>query len=91
MIDLRWLAPLPLEAMLAAVRDCAHVLVVDECRHTGGQAEALMAHLAEAGIPSFARVTAEDSFIATGPAYGATLPSVDSIHHAAAALTGRGA
>ena len=90
-IDLRWLAPLPLEAMLRAVRDCAHVLVVDECRFTGGQAEALMAHLHEAGIGSFARVAAEDSFIATGPAYGATLPSVDGICHAAKALTGRGA
>jgi len=89
-IDLRWLAPLPLEAMLAAVRDCAHVLVVDECRFTGGQAEGLMAHLSEAGIDSFARVTAEDSFIATGPAYGATLPSVDSIYQAATALRGRG-
>ncbi len=87
-IDLRWLAPLPVEAMLAAVRDCAHVLVVDECRFTGGQAEALMAHLHEAGIGSFARVTAADSFIATGPAYGATLPSADGIYHAAKTLTG---
>lgn len=87
-IDLRWLAPLPLDAMLKAVRGCAHVLVVDECRFTGGQAEALMAHLHEAGIGSFARVTAEDSFIATGPAYGATLPSADGIYTAAKALMG---
>lgn len=87
-IDLRWLAPLPVEAMIEAVRGAAHVLVVDECRFTGGQAEALMAHLHEAGIGSFARVTAEDSFIATGPAYGATLPSADSIYHAAKSLTG---
>ena len=58
-IDLRWLAPLPVEAMIEAVRGCGSVLVVDECRYTGGQAEALMAHLHEAGIGSFARVTAE--------------------------------
>jgi 2-oxoisovalerate dehydrogenase E1 component len=87
-IDLRWLAPLPVDAMIEAVRGAAHVLVVDECRFTGGQAEALMAHLHEAGIASFARVTAEDSFIATGPAYGATLPSADGIYHAAKSLTG---
>ena len=66
----------------------ARVLVVDECRFTGGQAESLMAHLHEAGIASFARVTAEDSFIATGPAYGATLPSAEGIYTAAKSLTG---
>ncbi|MAN16081.1 MAG: MFS transporter [Dinoroseobacter sp.] len=85
-IDIRWLAPLPVEAILQAVRDCAHVLIVDECRFTGGQAEALMGHFHEAGVPSFARVTAEDSFIATGPAYGATLPSKEGIIAAAKAL-----
>jgi 2-oxoisovalerate dehydrogenase E1 component len=51
------------------------VLIVDECRRTGGQAEALMALMLEAGKANSARVVAEDSFIATGPAYGATLPS----------------
>jgi len=87
-IDIRWLAPLPVEAILAAVQGCAHVLIVDECRYTGGQAEALMGHFHEAGLASFARVTAEDSFIATGPAYGATLPSKDGIVAAAKALIG---
>ena len=48
-----------------------------------------MAHFHEAcpGIP-LARVTAEDSFIATGPAYAATMPSADSIYSAAKALIG---
>jgi 2-oxoisovalerate dehydrogenase E1 component len=78
-IDLRWLAPLPTAALLRAIKGCAHVLIVDECRATGGQAEALMALMAEQGVPHFARVTADDSFIATGPAYGATLPSADGI------------
>lgn len=86
-IDLRWLAPLPLPAMLDAVRDCAAVLVVDECRRSaGGPAEALMTALAEAGHHRIARVTAEDSFIATGPAYAATLPSREGIIAAALAL-----
>lgn len=88
-IDLRWLAPLPTEAMLAATRDCKAVLVVDECRRTGGQAEGIMALLTEAGRTRIARVTAEDSFIATGPAYAATLPSAEGIVAAALALTGR--
>ena len=85
-IDLRWLAPLPEEALLDAIAPCAAVLIVDECRRTGGQAEALMALMAENGVTRVARNVAEDSFIATGPAYGATLPSRDSIVASALAL-----
>jgi 2-oxoisovalerate dehydrogenase E1 component len=85
-IDLRWLAPLPAEAVLQATADCAAVLIVDECRRTGGQAEALMALFAEAGRARCARLTAEDSFIATGPAYAATLPSREGIIAAACEL-----
>lgn len=85
-IDLRWLAPLPAEALLAATKDCGRILIVDECRRTGGQAEGLMALFAEHGGVPTARLTAEDSFIATGPAYGATLPSRDGIVAAARAL-----
>jgi 2-oxoisovalerate dehydrogenase E1 component len=88
-IDTRWLSPLPKEALTAAVADCKHILIVDETRHTGGVAEGLMAHFHEAapGVP-LARLTAEDSFIATGPAYAATMPSRDQILAAARALTG---
>ncbi|MFA5538528.1 MAG: thiamine pyrophosphate-dependent enzyme [Gemmobacter sp.] len=85
-IDLRWLAPLPEAALLAAVEGCKNVLIVDECRRSGGQAEALMALMAEHGHSRTARLTAEDSFIATGPAYAATLPSRDGIVAAASAL-----
>ncbi|KIN61929.1 Dehydrogenase/transketolase family protein [Sulfitobacter noctilucicola] len=86
-IDLRWIAPLPQEALLAAIGE-RPVLIVDECRHTGGQAEALMAMMHEGGINRFARLTAEDSFIATGPAYGATLPSREGIVAAVEGLLG---
>lgn len=85
-IDMRWLAPLPVEGIMEAIDGCKHVLIVDECRDTGSQSEGLMALLAEAGVSSFARVTAVDSFIATGPAYAASLPSVDDIIDAACAL-----
>lgn len=85
-IDLRWLSPLPVEAMVAAIKGCKHVLVVDETRHSGGVAEALMAALHEAGVAKMARVTSTDCFIATGPAYAATMPSVQSITQAAKSL-----
>lgn len=85
-IDIRWLAPLPEAAILDAAAPCAATLIVDECRRTGSQSEALMALFAEAGQGRAARLTATDSFIATGPAYGATLPSVESIIAAALAL-----
>ncbi|WP_424971694.1 dehydrogenase E1 component subunit alpha/beta [Dinoroseobacter sp. S76] len=84
-IDLRWLNPLPLEAMLEAVRPCKRILVVDETRTTGGVSEAVMTALAEAGLRA-RRLAAADSFIATGPAYGATMPSRDSILAAAREL-----
>lgn len=87
-IDLRWLAPLPQAALLAAIGE-RPVLIVDECRRTGGQAEALMALMAENSIRKAARLTAEDSFIATGRAYGATLPSRESITAAAHDLLAR--
>lgn len=87
-IDLRWLAPLPEEALLEATRDCAAVLVVDECRRTGSLSEALMTLLAERGGPPAARVAAEDCFIATGPAYAAPLPSREGILAAALELAG---
>ena len=45
-----------------------------------------MALMAENRIQHFARLTAEDSFIATGPAYGATLPSRTGIVEAAVGL-----
>jgi 2-oxoisovalerate dehydrogenase E1 component len=78
-VDLRWLAPLPEAALLEAVADCRRVLIVDECRRTGSQSEALMTLFAERTHTPAARIAAQDSFIATGPAYAATLPSRDEI------------
>jgi len=89
-IDMRWLAPLPTDAILKATSPCKHVLIVDECRATGSQSEALMALFAENTANPFARYTAEDCFIATGPAYAATLPSRDGIVTAALSLVAPG-
>ena len=85
-VDLRWLAPLPIHALLDAVKDCESVLIVDETRRSGGVAEGVMSALFEAGHRHLARYTAEDSFIATGRAYAATMPSSDGIRVAATAL-----
>ena len=50
----------------------------------GPVAEALMAHFHEAApAAKLARITAQDSFIATGPAYAVTMPSSADIIAAA--------
>jgi len=85
-IDLRWLSPLPEESLLQAVAGAMRILIVDETRRSGGVAESLMALFAERTDVPVAREVSEDSFIATGPAYAATMPSVESIRAAAKAL-----
>jgi len=85
-IDLRWLAPLPEAAVLEATDGCRRALIIDECRRSGNSSEALMALFAERSRIPAARIAAQDSFIATGPAYAATLPSKDDIIAAALRL-----
>jgi 2-oxoisovalerate dehydrogenase E1 component len=92
LLDLRWLAPLPVAAILQHAREIGRVLVVDECRRTaGGVSEAILAALHEdpttQRLPC-ARIAAEDTFIPLGPAANAVLPSVASIRAAALALLG---
>ena len=86
LIDLRWLAPLPIDSLMDAVQGCKHILVVDETRRSGGVAEGIMAALFEAGHRNIVRYTAQDSFIPTGRAYGDTLPSAEGIRAAVARL-----
>ncbi len=76
------------EERIAALEGAEKVLIVDECRVTGSQSEALMAFLQENTNLPHARIAAHDSFIATGPAYAATMPSRASIADAARALWG---
>ncbi|MGB0900502.1 thiamine pyrophosphate-dependent enzyme [Halocynthiibacter sp.] len=85
-IDIRWLAPMPVDGILKAIEGAEKVLVVDECRTTGSQSEALLSMLHERSTLPSARLAAEDSFIATGPAYAATMPSSESIADAAIKL-----
>ena len=85
-IDLRWLVPLPLASLGTALDGATRMLVVDECRRSGNVSEGVMTWALENGFHRAARLTAQDSFIATGPAYAATLPSVQGIVDAALAL-----
>lgn len=90
-VDLRWLTAVDHDAVHAAVRGCARVLVVDECRRSGSLSEELVTALVERGVPGsrLARITAEDSFIPLGVASTATMPSREGIVAAARALVRR--
>jgi 2-oxoisovalerate dehydrogenase E1 component len=83
-IDLRWLHPLNEAGIVEAVASAKKILVVDECRRAGSPSEKLMTILAEAGRGNdSSRLTADDCFIALGPAAELTLPSKASIIEAA--------
>ncbi len=84
-LDLRWLNPLPLEAIREEAAEAGSVLVVDECRATGGGvADAIIADLAERRVGRrYASVRAVDSFVPLGPATSAVLVGVDQIVAAA--------
>ena len=86
-IDMRWLSPIPKAAILDAAKPCKNILIVDECREQGSHSEALMSLFAEANGKIATRLVAEDSFIATGPAYGVTMPDRDGIVAAALKAT----
>lgn len=68
-MDLRWLAPLPEEALRRIAADFEAVLIVDETRRSGGVSEAVTTTLVDGGYQGkIARVTSADSFIPLGPA-----------------------
>jgi 2-oxoisovalerate dehydrogenase E1 component len=89
-IDLRWLNPLPTEAIRRHAGEAGAVLVVDECRRTGGGvADAIIADLAEVGAGRrMASVRAVDSFVPLGPATSAVLVGLDQVLAAALAAVG---
>jgi 2-oxoisovalerate dehydrogenase E1 component len=86
-LDLRWLAPLPVEDLLREADATGRVLVVDETRRSGGVSEAVITALADVGYRGrAARVTAIDSFIPLGDAATHVLVSEAGIEKAAADL-----
>jgi 2-oxoisovalerate dehydrogenase E1 component len=90
-LDLRWLAPLPVADVLTAVRRTGRALVVDETRHTGGVGEGVITALIESGFAGpIARVSSEDSFIPQGPAAALVLLAEPDIEKSAITLAGMG-
>ena len=86
-LDLRWLAPLPVEDILAAALSTGKVLVVDETRHSGGVGEGVVTALVEAGFSGpIQRVASRDSFVPLGTAAEHVLLSEDEIEKAARSL-----
>jgi 2-oxoisovalerate dehydrogenase E1 component len=87
-LDLRWLAPLPIDDVLAAARATGRVLVVDETRRAGGVGEGVIAALVEGGFSGqIARVASRDSFVPLGPAADHVLLSEAEIEKAALHLS----
>ncbi|MET8425934.1 thiamine pyrophosphate-dependent enzyme [Nocardia sp. NPDC004860] len=86
-LDLRWLAPLPVTDLLEHARATGRVLVADETRRSGGVSEAVCAALLDAGFGGrLARVTSADSFVPLGPAAAEVLLDEAAIEGAAYAL-----
>lgn len=91
-LDLRWLQPLPYDAVVHHAEQVGRLLVVDECRASSGIADALLAEvvLRLGDRVTVERVVAADSYIPLGAAANLVLVQEPEIEAAALALSGRG-
>src|SRR4029453_7580651 len=88
-VDLRWLAPLPVEDVLREAMATGRVLIADETRRSAGVSEGVMAALVDADFRGLvARVPSGGSVIRLGPAASAVLLSEAAIEVAGARLLG---
>lgn len=86
-VDVRWLAPLPVAAVKQIADRVGRVVVVDECRASGGWADAMLSGLVRRGFTGrVTTVTAADSFVPIGPAAPTVLVSEDEVFDAARQL-----
>lgn len=86
-VDLRWLAPLPVADLMREATATGCVLVVDETRRSGGVAEHVIAAMVDNGYAGkLARVASADSFIPLGDAALQVLLSEETIENAAVKL-----
>ena len=84
MLDLRWIAPLPIDDILREAEATGRVLIADETRHAGGVGEGVITALVERGYTGrIARVASKDSFVPLGDAANLVLLSEDEIESAA--------
>ncbi|WP_347350456.1 thiamine pyrophosphate-dependent enzyme [Intrasporangium sp.] len=88
-VDLRWLAPLPVQDIVREAQATGRVLVVDETRRTGGVSEGIITALVDTGFAGrIKRVASADSFIPLGDAAWHVLVSEGEIEKAARELVG---
>ena len=88
-VDLRWLAPLPVDDMVREATATGKALIVDETRETGGVGEGVLAALLAHGFSGRVdRVASEDCFIPLGDAALQVLLSEETIEAAARKLVG---
>jgi 2-oxoisovalerate dehydrogenase E1 component len=87
-VDLRWIAPMPVDDMLAAASATGRVLVVDETRRSGGVGEGIVSELVASGFHGpIDRIAACDSFVPLGAAADLVLVGEDEIVARAIALS----
>ncbi len=83
-LDLRWLAPLPVDDLVREAGVTGMVLIADETRRSGGVSEGVMTALIDAGFSGrITRVGSEDSFVPLGEAAATVLLSEAAIEAAA--------
>jgi 2-oxoisovalerate dehydrogenase E1 component len=88
-VDLRWLVPLPEEAIVAEAAAAQRLLVVDETRRAGGVGEGILTAVVESGYRGpLARVASADSYIPLGAAADLVLLSETEVEAAARNLLG---
>ena len=89
-VDLRWLAPLPVADILREAEATGRVLIVDETRRSGGVSEGVLGALVDVANfeGAISRVTSQDSFIPLGEAADHVLLQEAEIDAAARALVG---
>jgi 2-oxoisovalerate dehydrogenase E1 component len=88
-VDLRWIAPLPEDAIRRHAAEARAILVVDECRRSGNVSEGIAAALADEGLlrdKPYGRVTSADSFIPLAEAANLVLLQEPEILEAALSL-----
>ena len=85
-VDLRWLAPLPLADLLRHASATGRVLIADETRASGGVSESVLAALIDHEFGGVVRrVTSADSFVPLGTAAQHVLLTEHAIEQAALA------
>lgn len=89
-IDLRWLQPLPIDALEPHALAAGKLLVVDECRESSGIADTVIARITErcGDRVTTGRVVSVDSYIPLGAAANLVLVQEPEILEAALTLVG---